>query len=410
MKIVNFLFLLFSFFPFITPIKFGFDSQPWAFFCGLLIILNGQVSNRITIPKYFIGFFFTIIFAFLSIGLTFLSYGHVDVFSSFRSLFSILSIPICLVAFVKADFSNIRIARYLEYSVYLYFSVALIQFFIPSFLTSIISRGSTSEERGLYSLAPEPVEYARICFLLLVNLVLLYAKKAISLVKFRFLSLLLFCQAVLFSMAGTAFIWALLFFVLILINSNINKLTLLFFGVVLFFTIGFILEWGQNVFPEKRVFNLVNIAVENPQLLTLEGGFVLRLLNPIHSVYVGIILNSGIGVGLGYISFGEFINYDFLGSFFENVKLEVASRSHGGLIGLVYELGILSFPFILTFFRCAFFTSVNLNEKKWINLAFYFFLILTAFEGPLSSASVALTLAMFFTFKKDIKKSKTINN
>jgi hypothetical protein len=266
-------------------------------------------------------------------------------------------------------------------------------------LISIISRGSTSEERGVYSLAPEPVEYARTCFLLLINIVLLYLKKAITIRKFQFLSFLLFFQALFFSMSGTAFIWAILYLILILINSNVNKIKILFIGLFIFFLITFILEWGNIFFPDKRVFNLIKIAMENPQLLTLEGGFVLRLLNPIHSVYVGIILNSGIGIGLGFISFGEYINYEFLGLFFENVKLEVASRSHGGLVGLIYELGFFSIPFLLTFIRGAYIKELGVNEKKWGHTAFYFFLILTSFDGALSSANVALTLGMFCVHK-----------
>lgn len=405
MRVLKYLYLLALFFPFVTPIKLGFDSQPWALLIGVFVLLLKILDNKVVIPKVVIGFFLTIGYGILSIIVNLIIYKEIDIFVAFRSLFTVVSLPLCFIAFYNCNFRLSEIVRFFKFSVITYFVVGAIQLLVsPGFLTFLIARASTTDTRGVFSLAPEPVEYSRMCIFFFIMLCQFRMTELISNRTFVSFALLLFIQCILFSLSGTGFVWLLALTVIYFFNSGFNKVRLVL-GVGVFLAALFIIvKVGMEYFPEKRVFYLISVAIDNPQLLTSFAGFFLRLLNPIHSFYVGIIEFYGMGVGFGYTVSGASIDYSFLGPFFKDVSIEISARSHGGLVSILYELGVFCIPFVISFIAITGFRNFTKHKLSY-SFVFFSFLLVTVFDGPIANPILALMLGTFYLTKKNIQQN-----
>ena len=400
--------LVSSLFPFVTLVRFGFDSQPYACIFAIFLIATVSIKKPIYLTPHFYGFLLTFVLALFTLVHNLFIYSNFDWFTSFRSMFTLLSIPICVIAFLNAKLTPEDIFIYLKRTILIYGIVGLVQFFYRGFLSFLIARSSTSGERGVYSLTVEPVEYSRMCLFLFIMLALFKMYRYCNNKTFLRYTLLLLFQAVVLSLSGTGFSWvAVMLVIYLLTNSSISKGKLLAVFVGCVILISGIAYLGIMFFPEKRVFFLLSLAFENPEQLSQFAGFVLRTLNPIHSFLVGIIMFKGCGVGLGFPGSTETVDYSFLGPMFKDTVIDLSGRSHGGLSSLIYELGILSIPYILYIFSILFknynFSNHNVNAKFLI----YSFLLLILFDGPISSAILGLIIALFYILPK---KQKFENN
>jgi hypothetical protein len=396
-RVLSNMLLISCLFPFVTPVRFGFDSQPYAFLVSLLLLLIISFRREITLNPVLLGFIITISFGLLTLISNFIQYRQLDWFTGVRSMFTLLNLPIGLLAFLNARIAPGKIFKYVKFAIITYGIVGVIQMFNKNFMSFLLARGSTSDSRGAFSLSVEPVEYARICifFFIIVSLFRFY--NYCSRTAYMRLTLFLFFQILVLSLAGTGFFWVFAIILLFLISSDkvpFNRLILVFLVSILL--LGLTVYVGITYFPDKRMFFLINVAIENPNQLASFSGFILRSLNPIHSFLVGIIMYKGLGVGLGFPGADTEVSYSFLGPMFEGSSIGIRGRSHGGISSLIYELGLLAIPYILTiifFIRNGFKSISNGLPMKFI---VYTFLLIVIFDGPLANSILILVIGVFW--------------
>lgn len=401
--------LLACLFPFVTPIRFGFDSQPYALLVSFLLLVAISIRRPIMIKHVMIGFIITIILALITLLINFIKYDKLDVFTAIRSTFTLINLPLGLLALFNAKPDPGRIYKYVKYAILIYGGVAFVQLFYKSFLSFILARASTSASRGSFSLAVEPVEYARMCIFFFIIISLFRFYDYCTAKEYKRLTIFLIVQVLFFSLAGTAFIWVLAIVILFFLYGSklpAYKLTLIFGGFILLLVATVYI--GITYFPDKRLFYLMSVAIDNPKLLSSFAGFVLRSLNPVHSVIVGIYMFNGIGVGLGFPGLNDVVNYGFLGPVFETANLGLSGRSHGGVSSFIYEFGLLAVPYIaaiILFIRPNYKVTHNGISMKFI---IYSLLVVTLFDGPFSNSILIIVIGLFYYLFQARKIENTV--
>lgn len=400
-RILSSLLLLACLFPFVTPVRFGFDSQPYAFLISLLLLLAISIRRHITLNPIFMGFIITIAFGLLTLVLNFIQYKHLDWFTAIRSLFTLFNLPIGLLAFFNARIAPRKIYKYVKFAIIAYGVVGIIQIFNKNFMSFLLARGSTSASRGAFSLSVEPVEYARMCIFFFIIISLFRFYDYCDRAMYRKLTLFLLAQTLLLSLAGTGFVWVTAIVFIFLISSAkipAYKLALIFSGLAMLLVLTVYI--GIQYFPEKRMFFLISVAIDNPKQLATFAGFILRSLNPIHSFIVGILMYKGLGVGLGFPGSDSVVSYSFLGPMFEGASIGISGRSHGGISSFVYELGLLSLPYIFSIFFFVRKSFKSVNNGLSMKFMVYTLLLIVIFDGPLSNSILILVIGLFWYLYK----------
>ena len=152
-------------FPYLSPLRTAFDTQPWAIlFAAAIAVLAFPVRvPRILVPLFGILGYALVVFA---IGL---ARGTANPSDGLRSIAGYLAVP--LIAYAA-----FRIYRFLDVRIFLagaaaWLAVGLVQIaFNPYFLSWVLPRKSTfgAMGRGVTSLAPEPFYYAKVMIALFI--------------------------------------------------------------------------------------------------------------------------------------------------------------------------------------------------------------------------------------------------
>jgi len=334
------------------------------------------------------------------------AFSNYDFLNAIRVILSSISFAYVFFIIVNLDYIPNRKHIYFIFSVFIV--VALLQSTLGrDILNFVISNPRGNENRGLRLLSPEPTEATRsLLFLLLLSSVLHHFDR-ITKKEFH-----------LFYLIG---------FILVLITASLTGLVyLIFFTFMLFFISDFYSKKNATVYffiifsliilyffilyyfsPDSRLFNILNLLVSDPYLILEQGGFKLRALNIIHSVYIGIIYNNGLGFGLLQPSnFDILISYDFLGRVGEYFNPAYENKTQGGFVGIIYNLGFLSLPLFYLLYKI--FHKIYIINCHSSGSFFYFFLfsflLLTFFEGSIFNPYVGLLLAIYYMMPSRILK------
>lgn len=362
------------------------DTQPWSLLFSLFIILIISFNKKIKFPRAFV---FILISCFVAIG--YLMFGLIfikgDVIYGITSLSYYVTIPIIILAVYNVGIPD-KIGKIflVVYMVWLVFGI--LQLFIPSVSDLFVNSVRTSGERGVTSLAPEPVWYARSVLIMTLIAICLYWEEKLSKKVLKSIVLLSVFQVVVLGLSGTGFFYLCLFiflYVLFVIESKRYKL--IFFSAIISISI-FLISLGISHFGDKRVFNLIQIALESPEDLAKFGGFNMRVLNAPLALKVGLFETSGIGAGLITVP-GQFYEFSFFG---ESIHKEDVGKLNGGLVLFIYQIGVFGIFWLYGFSKLIFRNqNVNIHRRQFIFFAVFFILF---FESSPVNPIVAYLIAI----------------
>lgn len=333
-------------FPYIGFGILSTDTQPWALMFSLLVIGINIYQLKFKFPKTFLFFFLTFIIAVFyfiyDVGDGYNNYG-----SGITSLTYYLSTPIIALAVYNIGIPK-KLDKYVLLILLIWFFFALVQFVSPSVNALLVNMVRTTDGRGLTSLAPEPVWYARTILLILLMAVILNERKQLSNKYMMIIIVLSLIQIIALSLSGTIFFY--LFVVIglyvLLIFKNVKQKIILFITVAV---LGSGVVWyGLNNFGDKRVFYLINVASENPEDLTKYGGFSMRVLNAPMSIKAGIFESQGLGKGIFPKDEHESYSFTFLS---QKIYKEDGGSVNGGYVLFIYQIGIFGFIWIFGFIK-----------------------------------------------------------
>src|SRR6056300_944172 len=351
--------ILFSFFPFIGLKFLGTDTQPFAHLLMLAAIFGILFNDKYLVYDRLLNYFIISLLcggAYLMLNINLIE--SPDLFQGIRSMLSLMTVPLFIFCIFNINLSNLK--DLFLFSYFTWFAFGLIQFALfEDFGEFLLARQTTTEDRGVTSLATEPVEYARAQICMMIISTLFYAKNIIS-KRLHMLTLILSSlQIIVFGLSGLGAVFLLFYFLCYFVFIYQGNQKLLILLIFLLGSIFFVIV-GLTLFEDRRLFYLINIVVNNPDLIMNYGGFAQRFFNLPNSLYVGIYHSMLFGNGLAEQHSTEMIKFTFFGLTYENI---IYSRAHGGVIGLIYEIGIFSFPWILGYFLI-FYLYVTKKEQR----------------------------------------------
>ena len=409
----NSLFLL-SAFPFIGIPQLQTDIMPWALLFSLTIILLRNVNSSISfnIPSFNSLLILFFLCAFTRLLVTMIDANQFSSFEAIRLFLSYLTIPV-IINVIYFSKNNLN-PKLLKKVVIVWFLASLIQIFIKDFGSFLIpgfrGEGITAVSgRGSNSFAPEPTEHARMMVAFMILSYFFYSAKIISSRDNKIIHLLCTLSG-LFSLSGTGYLMIISYFLLFFTFAKESSLILKFVPIISFiiFTSIF-LYFGIKYLPDNRVFYLLGILLEDPSRLFKSGGFILRVFNFTHSINIGIIETFGIGTGIGEMKPLAEFNSGYNYNIFESFNISVGSRAHGGIIGIIYNLGIFGFLWIAwivnIFTKILKRSSYHSIRSKW-TFFMLAFLMISFFEGSINNP----ILAVLLSFMIKISNEKTLNS
>jgi hypothetical protein len=256
----------------------------------------------------------------------------------------------------------------------------VVQTFIDrNFGEMILPRFSTTTERGVVGLSPEPAKYGAACLFLLVIIALLKREYKISPMTVRLLSAALIFQLILFSRStlslamlalyATAFALRVFRFKKLLVIAAIS-------GILLFGIYSNIDKLAVSV----RALQVLRMVIRNPSLVYIvDGSINARLANlivPWYSLFDKLPFSFGYGTS-GWPDYAAKIAYKFP-SFWSLKMTGADDRVNSGFGLAIFELGYvgLIYPIatLITFW----------SHKDWeIRIAGCFVVVLMYAAAPL---------------------------
>jgi hypothetical protein len=332
MKMLTYLLAFLSFFPFLSLINIGTDTQPYAFLLSVMIIINNRLMlHRKVIPMALVS---------LIAILVFLIIGNIG-FDELRSLYNYMSIVVIPTAtFILLKKNKGLDERVIKIFINIWFLVSFIQMFVKSdFLYFLVSGARTSIGRGVPNLTSEPSFYGfMIIFALLF--VLDFEKNKLLYIFNLLIQLILFAQ----SSVGVIYIAIYLIIITLVSFKNIKINTLLkalggaTLIVVFIFFIFSELE-GTRIY--KVIHNLYSDPVSLYQTDESVKSRTDNIIKPIQESLSSYLLPKG---------FSEAIN-DF-----------GHSRIMSGFGAAIYELGLISFILIANIFYIVYTAKNHYNR------------------------------------------------
>ena len=338
-RLVIYLLIFFSFFPYIQLVPIGTDSQPYALAVAFFILpFCFKSKMKINLAYLFYIFLFAVFAILIS---TF----------SFNSVRSLINYVTLFVVTYVTYFSLRRIKgipyKFLKYTVYIWFFVGTIQTFVyPNFLTFLLPRGVSegliASGRGIIGLAPEPTFYGMMCLIFGMIAYLNFNDKK----DIRKIYILLAIQIFIYSRSSlTIFIIASAFCLYIGIKLFKQNGIKTFFAFCIFTTFFYYLINMENSFLASfRVGALFRILMNNPELfLTLDDSVNERFVHVFFPTY-GFLENWGLPNG--YDNFTQFFedckkNSDINYLISDYVYEKEATRIMSGLGSILFELGVI---------------------------------------------------------------------
>lgn len=286
---------LFVMFPYLSLVDTPFDTQPYAilFSFGLLFVMF-FLKKDLEIPKVLLMFLFVALTAFVRALVDF------DSDSILRSLVGYLSV--FLIALGGYHTFKFIKGKHFVGVIFLWFFFGIAQLLVnKSFGSFLVARMSTSEDRGVTSLAVEPSFYAIICVFFLVTNDVLFSRKSYSKKTHNLMFLLISIQ-ILFSQSALGFlIFAIYLVSKFLFNSSLKKKVVSFIMALFVFILGYYLFTNVPSLQQSRVGSLLYLASLDPvNLIFMDGSISDRLS---HILISGASLFHSYGLGFGIANF-----------------------------------------------------------------------------------------------------------
>lgn len=397
LAVSNLLFLL-SAFPYISPVNLGFDTQPFALlFSGVLFVIISMWKMSIKLNSMM----FVLLLLFCCACLYFIINPNLVAARSlagYATLFFVTYASYTTSKYVKIKWFN--------FAVYVWFGVGVIQLFANKyFLSFLLPRMSTTEMRGVTSLAVEPSYYSVVCvFLLLINdlfkAVGKQGKKSYALI-----TTLLLIQIVI-TKSGLGFVFLLVYlcsrFISFILKDGIakhvGKLFLIGFTIIMIF-VSFL---TIDSLKYSRAGGVLGIAMIDPKLLLISDASIAdRMTHAVLSFY-SLLYSYGIGLGLGTWKqhFPDLRHH--AGGFIE-VMAQFSSLNENRIMSgwgtAVYELGFLGLGYMVVFWRVMRKGWKKKNEISllYISSGITIFLMMSM-SVPLAFPLFSYTLGMYMYY------------
>lgn len=324
---------IFTLFPYVSIYSFGTDIQPicitFVFVYVVIVFCCGIRFKRI-----FVFLMLPFVLSFLLIFL------DDDLFSAIRSVLGYATI--CLIPIVFGYILNKHNRLFvltLKFATIIYLIVGLIQLLVNrSFLSFLLNRASTSDNRGVTSLAPEPTFYGLICLFFILCFIALDIQN-----KRRYILILLF-QIFILAQSSMVILFLCIFFGYHRI-CNLKLKTFVFSFLSVIAAIYF-LSNVASVDGNLRMLVIIKMLVENPSNILALDASINDRASAIYFSIKGFFDNYLLPNG--FSSYGAYMDTELPK---QDVFLQSASRSrimsyYGGIL---YELGITGLLIPVTF-------------------------------------------------------------
>lgn len=338
-------------FPYVTPISFGTDVQPW----GVMF------STILAIILFLKGYKFKILLAILFIpiiaSILFFPFAD-DSFIALRSLIGYVSVGVIPLVFHYLLKSNYEITiAVLKFATIVYMLVALIQTFVdPEFMSFVLNRLVGGGGRGVNSLSAEPTYYGLICLFLLLTISALEMTN-----KNIFIYLLLF--QIIFLSQSSLTILLLLIFGFFFVLFKIGPKTILLGSSICILMLYIIT--ASDI--DNRAIHLANQVMTNPEALLIDGSINARA-GHIYFSLKGFFENYGIPNGLS--AFPSYWTSQISGHdiFFQESN-SAPNRIMAYYGAMLFELGVIG-AFVPLVYSMMIFEAYKDNFKQF--LVFFF--------------------------------------
>lgn len=378
------LFLIFCFFPYITPIDTGTDTQPYSLVFAILLFftfkLRFNFGALLLLMSAFSAFFFAFIFG-------------VD-FSAARSLFNYLSLFFVFYVTHKLISANlVNFEKFILLTFIAWVFVGVVQLFIGSQFVSVLIPGARfTDDRGVISLAAEPSFFG----LIMVFYILFFIKSSI---KYKSIYMFLaFLSVALLARSAIA-----LLFVIYLVSlrallsgwSNFLKgsIFIAFSAVVIFH----IADVG-----ESRILTVFKLVIENPESILLVDASINHRVFNIFFAFLGFFENLGLPGGFNtWLDFSS-EKMTVYGNYVLAEGLNSNGRIMSGFGAAFYELGVLAFFIIfamLFFFNGGFVFKYRNLSSVLFDFIFIFTVMLMAI--PIGFSFFSMYLAFSYAKMKE---------
>ncbi|MFX0560705.1 hypothetical protein TEPIDINF_002139 [Tepidibacillus infernus] len=376
MKKLIYVLMFLSFFPFVSFINIGTDTQPYAFVIAVMIIL---LNRNYKIPKLIAPLFLVSALS-VVIFIIFGKYGMLEL----RSLFNYLSITVISYA------SYLGIKRiggvdekYFKIIINIWFIVGLVQKFIKSdFLLFLVAGGRTSVGRGITNLTSEPSFYGYMIIFALLFVLDFKEKRNLYIVN-------LLVQLFLFSQSAVSMVYLGIYvglllgkYILSLKISNIRKVVIIALLFVGSLTMYF------NMYPNSRATVLLGSILSNPQEVYSADASVRSRFNhiyiPITEAFRSYLMPNGYSRAL------EVFGY---------------RRIMSGYGAGIYELGIIGIIMVINIFLIVYRATYHRNNK--LNSVFLTIIMFSAIQ--LASPILAFYIGYVLNLNKSKKNKVMIN-
>jgi len=365
--IANSVFIL-SLFPYISPIRTPFDTQPYALIWALLVLPIFFTRRRFTmpLPLFQIGMVVAFAVAVYLLNPTGLA--------ALRSLAGYVSIFVfALIAYKTYHFVDSRIFLF---AVAVWFIVAIVET-LGFHLAWLLPDVRTGGIRGVTGLAAEPAHYARMVVLFLILNDFFRAERRYSKSTYIIVVTVLIAQAVM-SKAGTGILLTSLFFLMKGMSFIIfyqRKFSLHAITRVLILTIAIVsiilLFLSVEPLKSSRGGQLVSRFMEQGFDLLHKDASIRNRLGHLFLSSYSIVVGKGLGFGLG--TFSEHAAGLYYSSP-EWISLYAAPYSKDRIMScvgtVIYELGIVGIVLILTI-GYVLFRGIKVNQSHDIRAVLF---------------------------------------
>jgi hypothetical protein len=358
-NIIAYIYFFFIFFPYLKFFTSGIDTAPYALvFSTIIFLLIKKKSLPTELWTLFILFLLSIMS--LSLNFNYLAFlllaGYFSVFIIAGSTYFILRLN---------DKVNLKL---INFFFYIWFTIGLVQTFVnKDFMTSILTRHSTSYDRGVTGLAAEPSFYA---FIMLFFLIINYIYNFKPLITF---TLTLF-SVIFFAKSATGTFILCIFIIFFFLLFRIRVKTFLFISLLIAILI--FLIFTKDILINTRLFYLmsdflsdpviifINDESANARMLSIVTGFVASknyyfLINPFNDFreQTSIIYDE-------YLYYIHPFNFGL-----------IADRAMSGTGGAFFNIGIFSILYYFIIYRLSF--KCFKSRKKAFYLSFCLFILMT---------------------------------
>lgn len=347
--LANILFLV-VLFPYVTPINTPFDTQPFAVALSCMIFALCIMKKRDTMPK---SLFLLMLLLFYSIIIMLLLTD--DYMSGFRSLVGYFTL--FFVGFATYQSFHLIKPKLLIVSAWVWFVVGIIQFGVSkTFGHWILPRISTSDARGVTSLAVEPSYYAIVMIFMLLLNEIFFAKGHFNKRQYTHMIVLASIQIVI-SFSGMGFLFFMIFAIAksvsIIITQNLTKKikSMISLGIVLSLTL------MAFIFIPKLAYSRAGVLLSNfwldPSSVILYDYSIAQRLSHIIISSMSVFQNFGLGFGVGQFELKAQEVIAHLPSPVWNMlmtqKVDPGGRIMSGWGSSIFELGVIGFVPLIVF-------------------------------------------------------------